>query len=109
MPLPAASRTIRLCLVSSKQNFPYGPEACTVIPGWIMSFRNAEALPPSARLHVISTYPLCLGDELIEYDRTTRLPSTINLKVRNWPGRAANGSLGGNAKRKVFTLWVCGT
>src|ERR1700719_3865091 len=83
MPLPAASSTIRLCLLSSKQNFPYGREACNANPGCTMSLRNAEAVRRSARLHVISTYLLCVVDELMEYERTTRVPPTISLKVRN--------------------------
>src|SRR5579864_3269179 len=101
--------TMRLCLVSSKQNLPCGPEACSVNPGCTMSLRNVEAFPCSERLHVISTYLLCVGDELIEYDRTTLAPPTISLKVRNWPGRGVNNSPGGSANRNVFTLCVCGT
>jgi hypothetical protein len=66
IPLPAAKRTMFLCAFSSKQNRPDGPDASTVRPIAARSFRKGETQPWGCSLTVISTKPVCVGDEDME-------------------------------------------
>ena len=66
IPLPAAKRTMLLCSFSSKQNRPDGPTASTVRPIEARSFRKAETQPCDCFLTVISTKPVCVGENDIE-------------------------------------------
>src|ERR1700761_3868615 len=85
-PLPPAKASNGID-VGLKTNVPAALVMASSLPSTTLSTIQLETLPPATRFTVVISSVSVSGALDIEYDRYSSSPSTVTLKVQNWPAR----------------------